>query len=43
MKALLIVLALIIGAFYYFILIPNFNDCREDGRPLRRCIGHLIK
>lgn len=28
---------------YVFVFVPNFNDCRAEGKPLRMCLGYLVR
>lgn len=38
-----LLMAVVVGALYIFVFVPNFNDCRTDGKPIRACLGHLIR
>ncbi len=28
---------------YVFVFVPNFNECRTEGKPLRMCLGYLLR
>lgn len=36
-------LAVLIGLLYVFVFIPNFEACRGEGKPITRCLGHLMR
>ncbi len=41
--SLLAGLIILVAMLYVEVFIPNFDDCRAEGKPIRMCLGYLVR